>query len=35
MSTGNDFPKIASRPFDVNRDRFVMSKGDRGLLLEE
>ena len=35
MSTNNDEPKKASRPFDKNRDGFVMSEGSGILLLEE
>ncbi|MEH6939121.1 beta-ketoacyl-ACP synthase II [Bacillus sp. JJ664] len=35
MSTNNDEPKKASRPFDQNRDGFVMSEGSGILLLEE
>jgi len=35
MSTNNDEPTKASRPFDKNRDGFVMSEGSGVLLLEE
>lgn len=35
MSTNNDNPKKASRPFDVNRDGFIMGEGAGILLMEE
>ncbi len=35
ISTRNDEPQKASRPFDLNRDGFVMSEGSGIMVLEE
>jgi 3-oxoacyl-[acyl-carrier-protein] synthase II len=35
LSTRNDHPEAASRPFDANRDGFVLSEGSSTLIVEE
>lgn len=35
MSTQNDHPETACRPFDVKRDGFIMAEGAGALILEE
>ena len=35
LSTKNDSPATASRPFDANRDGFVMGEGAGAIILEE
>jgi 3-oxoacyl-[acyl-carrier-protein] synthase II len=35
LSTRNDAPELASRPFDLNRDGFVMAEGSAILIAED
>jgi 3-oxoacyl-[acyl-carrier-protein] synthase II len=35
LSTRNDSPETASRPFDANRDGFVLGEGAGAIILEE
>lgn len=35
LSTYNENPQIASRPFDINRDGFVIAEGAGAIILEE
>ncbi|NIP83251.1 MAG: beta-ketoacyl-[acyl-carrier-protein] synthase II, partial [Gemmatimonadetes bacterium] len=34
LSTRNDAPEKASRPFDADRDGFVLGEGAGGVILE-
>src|SRR6201999_2172429 len=35
LSTRNDSPETASRPFDLDRDGFVLGEGSGAIVLEE
>jgi 3-oxoacyl-(acyl-carrier-protein) synthase len=35
LSTRNDSPETASRPFDVDRDGFILGEGAGALILED
>jgi len=35
LSTHNENPQVASRPFDINRDGFVIGEGAGAIILEE